>query len=272
MEFLFLYMIGVPVMKKTVKIMVAISIATGFGMSAFIEPTEAQITRRISNTYSQSVQNQTSVVGQFTLVNTTRDGNSIGNSIVDQTPDNEKLGLFIGAIENYTSGNGIFKQFQRDGGLKVALDSSGYPILETPFTPSNTGFDGGDLVAEFIESDQNFRGRNTIQYRLFNPKITEPFRSYTLDFLNLDGFGFFPNIALPSDFDTKKAVNSLTYILENNLLALTQPSDPDGGGLTEVILQNQIEEKVPEPSTVAASLIAGALGVGSLLKGKMKPS
>jgi hypothetical protein len=255
---------------KTVKLMMAISLSTGLGMSTLSESAEAA--RITSNEYSGTSQDQTSLTNQFSLVNATRDG----NPIVDQNPENN-ISIFSNAIEDYTCGSG---QLQINSG-RVVRDSSNNPIFVTRFTPEDsiyssgekcTNFAVGNLEAQLIESDSTFANRRTIEYRIINPEATEPERSYILelDFSNpTSSLGFFRGILFPSDFNLDQAVNSLTYILENNLLGFTEPSN---GGLTEIILRNKIEKEIPDPSPTASLLALGALGAGSLLKRKMKPN
>jgi len=248
--------------KKTVKLIVAVSIATGFGMSAFMESAEAQ--RREGNDYSETSINQTDVLRQFSLVDTTPEG----NSIVDQAPDNNNLGVFIGAIENYTLGMGSLcsrdftpTECDIDSG-NLNFDSFGN--VTTGYFDAGLVLPGvGDLRVELIND-------NLIQYTIFSPGNSVPPTSHILDFSSdqVAGNNFRPTIQLPSNFDQNQAINSLSYILENNLLAATDLADE---GLNVIVLQNQIET-VPESSATASLWALGTLGAGSLLKRKMKRS
>jgi hypothetical protein len=255
--------------KKTVKLMMAISLTTVFGLLAFMESAEAQ--RRQSNTYSETSINQTTVGRQFSLVDTTPEG----NSIVDQAPDNNNLGVFIGAIENYTLGAG-------------SLCSSAVTPTECTIPRGNLNFGTfGNVTTGFFNADAVLPGvgdlrvelinDNLIQYTIFSPGNSVPPTSHILDFSSdqVAGNNFRPTIQLPSNFDQNQAINSLSYILENNLLAATDLADE---GLNVIVLQNQIEEEipnfttVPEPSATASLWALGTLGAGSLLKRKMKRS
>jgi len=248
--------------KKTVKLMMAISLTTVFGLLAFMESAEAQRSR--GNTYSETSINQTDVLRQFSLVDITPEG----NSIVDQAPDNNNLGVFIGAIEDYTLGTG-------------SLCSSDFTATQCTIASGNLNFGSfgnvttgyfnpqpvlpgvGDLRVELIND-------NLIQYTIFSPGNSVPPTMHILDFSSdqVAGTNFRPTIRLPSNFDQNQAINSLSYILENNLLAATKEADE---GLNRIVLQNQIET-VPEPCASASLWGLGTLGAGSLLKRKMKRS
>jgi len=255
--------------KKTVKLMMAISLTTVFGVLAFMESAEAQ--RRQLNTYSETSINQTEVISQFTLVDTTLEG----NSIVDQAPDNNNLGVFIGAIEDYTLGTG-------------SLCSSDFTFPECDIASGNLNFGSfGNVTTGFFNPQPVLPGvgdlrvelinDNLIQYTIFSPGNSVPPTRHILDFSSdqVAGNAVRPTIRLPSNFDQNQAINSLSYILENNLLAATKEA---GSDFNLIVLQNQIEEEipnfttVPEPSATASLWALGTLGAGSLLKRKMKRS
>jgi len=255
--------------KKTVKLMMAVSLTTVFGVLAFMESAEAQ--RRQSNLYSETSINQTTVVSQFTLVDTTPEG----NSIVDQAPDNNNLGVFSGAIEDYTLGMGSL--CSRDFTPTQCTIPSGnlnfgsFGNVTTGYFKAEAVLPGvGDLRVELIND-------NLIQYTISIPGNSVPPTSHILDFSSdqVAGFPLRPTIRLPSNFDQNQAINSLSYILENNLLAATKEA---GSDFNLIVLQNQIEEEipnfttVPEPSATASLWALGTLGAGSLLKRNMKRS
>jgi len=277
-------------MKNTVKLMMAITLITGLGMSAFIKPAEAQ--RRKGNTYSQTNEDEQFVGAQFSLVNATRDGIPIDDAV----GESNSIGLFIGAIENYAPAKGeICVGFIPDvcplssnsspfnQSSRYFYDSSGFPIfkLSNPLSTTGIPFDG-NLLAQFVEPGQELYSPGyspaSIAYSIFRPDsilgADEPVLSYRL--LNLDSL------------DITQAVNSLEYILKNNLLGAAQPvigrsTDPRGNpitrlGIGDALVQNKFEEDVhstviPEPDTAITGLLGlGVLGAGSLLKRKMKPS
>lgn len=253
--------------KKTVKLMMAISLTTVFGVLAFMESAEAQ--RRQSNLYSETSTNQTTVQSQFTLVDTTPEG----NSIVDQA-QKKHLGLFIGAIQDYTLGTGSLcdppseeeEQIQdckQEGIASGYLEFGTFGNVTTGFFKTEEVLPGvGDLKVELMND-------NLIQYTIFSPGNSVPPVSHILDFSSDKvAVNFFrPTIRLPSNFDQNQAINSLSYILENNLLGATKKA----GGSFNTIVLHQIET-VPEPSATAGLWALGTLGAGSLLKRKMKRS
>jgi hypothetical protein len=277
-------------MKNTVKLMMTITLVIGLGMSAFIKPAEAQ--RRKGNTYSQTNEDEQNVKVQFSLVNATRDGIPIDDAV----GESNSIGLFIGAIENYAPAKGeICVGFIPDlcplssnsspfnQNSRYFYDSSGFPIfkLSNPLSTTGIPFDG-NLLAQFVEPGQELYSPGyspaSIAYSIFRPDsilgADEPVLSYRL--LNLDSL------------DITQAVNSLEYILKNNLLGAAQPviersTDPRGNPITRLgignaLVQNKFEEDVhstviPEPDTAITGLLGlGVLGAGSLLKRKMKPS
>jgi hypothetical protein len=283
-------------MKKTVKLMVAIALATGFGMSAFMESAEAQ--RRMVTTYSQPGEDEQFVNFQFSLVNATREGIPID----DAAGANDRIGLFIGAIENFAPATGEFcfsfsNERQTDcnpspssspfnQSSRYFYDSSGFPIFRPsdPLDTAGSSFDG-NLLAQFVEAGEELydtfppSSPAAIAYSIFRADsilgADEPVLTYRL--LNLDGL------------DITQAVNSLEYILENNLLGASLTvigrfTDSDTGntitqfGIADALVQNQFEQDVPttpvpEPDTTIASLLGiGVLGAGSLRKRKVKQS
>jgi hypothetical protein len=281
-------------MKKTVKLMVAIALATGFGMSAFMESAEAQTAarRRRGNTYSQMNNDETNLDSVFTLVNANREGNLIREAVLE----NNNIGLFIGAIEDFDLADGRIcfsselgnpdcapgsNSSPFNASTRYLYDSSGFPIFKSndSITTQGSPFNG-NLLAQFVEPGQERDGSTgaarpaSIAYSIFRSDsilgTDEPVLSYRL--LNLDGL------------DITQAVNSLEYILENNLLGASQPVRirfPNSnvlGTVGSALVQNQFEQDipttpVPEPDTTIASLLGiGVLGAGSLLKRKVKQS
>jgi hypothetical protein len=262
--------------KKTVKLMMAISLTTVFGLLAFMESAEAQRSR--GNTYSETSINQTDVLRQFSLVDTTPEG----NSIVDQAPGNNNLGVFSGAIEDYTLGTGSLcssasedqiQLCEQDGISSGYLNFGSFGNVTTGFFNPQAVLPGvGDLRVELIND-------NLIQYTIFSPGNSMPPTRHILDFSSdqVAGNAFRPTIQLPSNFDQNQAINSVSYILENNLLGATKVK-VGTSDFNLIVLQNQIEEEipnfttVPEPSATASLWALGTLGAGSVLKRKMKQS
>ena len=90
---------------------------------------------------------------------------------------------------------------------------------------------------------------------------------FTDDFLEI-------NVSVPN-FDKNKAVNDITYILDNNLLSATLPSLDELDVLPDTEFlgiegSNFPINKVPESNMTGSMLILGALGISLLLKSKSK--
>jgi hypothetical protein len=246
---------------KITQLMMAIALATVPVMSAFIKPAAAQTstrraTRPEGNEYSQP--GSPSVYVQFDLF----DALSNGNPILDLEQKNDKLGVFFGAIENYNIGAGRLLVDEKE---EVVRDTSGFAQFEIPFTSQNTLFDVGNLRAELIPSskDSEYKGSEVVEYTIFGS--------------GKDGTIYQKNQrTLPCcNFDTKRAVNDLEYILQENLLdgaiATFQnsiiPNRFIGGKLyrTGIVTRN-----IPEPNTTIGLLTLSVMSVGFLLKRKMK--
>lgn len=256
------------------KLVMATALATVTAIGSFIESAEAQRSRR-GNTYSSTGSDEQSVLAQFSLVNATEDG----QPIVDQEGANDYVGLFMGAIENYTGGFGEVCVGQAevcDAGSpspddpRYIVDSAGFPIFVQPFVPNSSPFDG-DLRAEFFAAnedplfdqifDQNPNDFSdaAIAYSILKPGEAEPVISYRLDIAGLD---------------QDQAVNSITYIIENNLLGEAQPVVTEFGPPFLDIGDNLVQAviPVPEPSSAPGTFLVALVGAGLLLKRKMKRS
>ena len=116
------------------------------------------------------------------------------------------------------------------------------PIIDPndPITDTTLIAADANLEALLIEQSPDFGDRDVIQYTLFTGQGASRVDQFTaiLDFNDVDGFGFFPDKALPQPFDLEQAINSLTYIIENDLLSLTQAPN---NGLAEVLALEEIE-------------------------------
>jgi hypothetical protein len=246
-------------MKNTVKLMMTITLVTGLGMSAFIKPAEAQ--RRQSNTYSQTATDETRIDYQFRLVDTTRDGIFIS----DQEPNNENLGLFIGAIEDYTKGLGQLT------GIRGTRDPFGNLIFRNSFNPEEELLDVGNLEATLV-ADPYEANKNAIQYTILEQGTSRSILTSTLRSSEIDKI---------YNFDLEQAINSLSYILTNELLGRSAlySSNPQGrpdfqgsilsnGAIKEEEIPNHTA--VPESDTTASLVAVGVLGAGALLKRKLK--
>jgi hypothetical protein len=282
------------------KLMIAVTSATVFGMSAFMERAEAQ--RATGNSYSQPDINELRVDAQFDFVNTKKEGERLLNTQGDFVGRR-----FLGAIENYTKGEGILcsdgiddkindkdNPICKKGYIKGSyfFDSANYPIFKTAFQPSTNPFDG-DLVAEFLnygqkpifkdalyfdEFDKFFEknpNQNAIVYSIVKPGETEnAVFSYLLKLSDIPNNDRCENVN-----DECRSLNDLEFILKNNLLGQAVPVRAVNGGSfsnqTRALIQNQFGEDMPVATVPEPSLTLGALaavGAGSLLKRKTKQS
>ncbi len=243
------------------KLILAASLATIPVMSAFMESASAQraMPRALTNTYSQTNNNQQSLISQFNLVNTTRDGNLITDAEI--APN---IGFFRAAIQGFTSGSGEVcvnsggtSDFQPNcppnpSTIRFTRDSSGFPIInpDKPFVPDSSPYDA-NLRAELIG--------NTIAYSILQPENNQPVSSYTLDFSR---FGL----------DQNQSINNLSYIVQQDLLGKATTVTTFRGNGGNALLQNRFEEDVPvkifEPSATLG--IFAVLSTASLLKRKTK--
>lgn len=257
------------------KLMMALAAATVIVTSAFIQPAVSQ-TKRTANSFSEMGGDGTPVVGQFTLVDIDRNGNSIKET--EETNSSDLVGFFPRAIENYKQGSlGRACSSTIDIGAEICnsyssilkgyyVDSSEFLIIDYN-TSDIIPFDG-DLKAELIVNDPLFEkiGRpntNTIAYTIFKTGETEPVQSFRLSFSD---FGF----------SQESAINDLTYILQQNLFSevrsvLSFEGIEDTLGYS-VLLHNSIEEDiktVPESPAKTGLLSLGVLGAILLLKNKV---
>ncbi|GBE90433.1 PEP-CTERM sorting domain-containing protein [Nostoc cycadae] len=248
-----------------IKLAFAITLSAVPVILSFVEPAAAQ--RRLrTNTYSQTGSDQQNALAQFNLVNTARDGSEITDSASDL-----RVGLFLGAIQDYISGNG--EVCINGGNLgfqpncpassintgRYVLDANGFLIFnpDRPFVPNTIPFDA-DLRAEFIQDDE------FISYSIVRPGQTEPVLNYRLYFAS---FGF----------DHNQAVNNLSYIQEENILGRASRTFTSSDGSIEliggdVLIQNRFERDipnaVPEPSATLGALAAVSIGLLFKLKKK----
>lgn len=237
----------------------AMTLGTVPVMSGFMKPVAAQLIE--GNEYSQAT--SPIVRTQFNLFDKDKDGNVIR----DVKPENDNVGLFFGAIEDYEIG---FGKLLVDEKGKVVRDSSGSALFEIPFTPEEKLFDVGNLQAELLST---YDGLEAIEYTISGTK-----KDGSLAQINQRIFD-----PCNCNFDKKRAVNDLTYILQNNLLDGTiaiaagskVPQEIVGGILykTGVVVRRTTvpggpSATVPEPSVTLGAL--AVLSAGLLVKRKMK--
>jgi hypothetical protein len=219
------------------KLIMALAVSTMILSSTFMQ--SALASRRTGNEYSVMGENETAVYYKFNLFDTDESGREI--NAVDADPENPdpKIRLFKRAITNYASVSTDFNYIliykvenllQSDN--RDHYNSDGFPILYTsanefgddlrersvnPFARAITLFEVGDLLAELVE----FRSKEYIRYSIFEEYTPDaiPFSNFILD--PTSGGKTFTSEregALPSGFNQVRAINDLSYILNNNLL------------------------------------------------------
>jgi len=259
------------------KLIMALTTASMIVTSALMQPAAAQ--RSSGNEHSGMGNDETSIIYQFKLFDTDESGNLIVDTAPDNLPvDEDKIGLFKSSITDFERGSGKLPLIE--GFLQpINYDSDGHPILEIPFKKLETKFSVGDLLAELIVGSD---AKNYIRYSIFEEYgVTLPYINFILDPEN-PGKTFTP---LPDPIDLDKAVNDLTYILNNNLLDGVRPSNPDLNLLVDDIYNSFLNESyivkqgvinpqaVPEKSNAISSLLAlAAFGTLYLLKRKFNPN
>ncbi|MCF2146375.1 hypothetical protein IQ276_007915 [Desmonostoc muscorum LEGE 12446] len=255
------------------KSMMALAAATVIVTSAFMQPAASQTIRK-GNSFSLMGGDGTPVVEQFTLVDTDKNGNAIKET--EETKKIEPpdlLSFFPRAIENYKQGS-LGRACSPDIDIQAEIcnsyssilggyyvDSSGFVIIDYNDNSGIIPFDG-DLKAELIVNDPLFGGRNTIAYTIFKVGEVQPVQRYRLDFSAFN-------------FSQERAINDLTYILQQNLFSEAR-SVVSVGGIEQigygVSLHNSFEEEiktVPESSATTALLSLGVLGAILVLKNKI---
>ncbi len=266
---------------KVIQFLMAATLATVPVMLGFVKPAAAQFR---GSTYAQ--QQSPFVTARFNLFDEDRSG----NFIPDAEQYDENVGVFFGAIEAYETGYGPLLATEEG---TLIRDSSGLAQFTEPFRTDNRLFDVGNLRAELVSTSD---GLDAIQYSILKPgkdsSVVQSNQQIAQLILNSDSFGTNQySVDYPQDkdpgyngnFDTNRAVNDLTYILENNLLegaiATFQSSEIPGNIIGKPLVRVATNvprthvpggpsATVPEPSVTLGAL--AVLSAGLLLKRKMK--
>jgi hypothetical protein len=154
------------------------------------------------NGYSITGSDETAIRAQFNLFSTASDG----SLIQDAAEENVSLGLFTGAVENFVSGTGRLK------GLNVPEVNE-----DTPFVPDSevlgVKFAVLNLRAALVYDQVQQKG--TLEYELFQEDVKN-FKPGIDKVVFRVKFNLDANF--PQSFDLDRSVNSLDYIVKNNLL------------------------------------------------------
>ncbi|MEB3181992.1 MAG: hypothetical protein VKL59_23595 [Nostocaceae cyanobacterium] len=248
------------------KLMVAMTLAAVAVISAGMEPAAGRVT--VGNGYSLPgiVTNSANIVVQLRLKDTP---NSDSTGLIGDfrgAADVEIAKLGTGTLCLNPNGPGGSSSPQpaicatgkpRNPQDVYVFDDSGFVIVATPIqskiTLSNLNF-----RAELLTDQSNSNISEQILYSIFAPQQAKPLLTFNV-------FDF-------KDIDKNLAVNSLSYILQKNLLERTingtYLEDGNNKPLGRVLLQNQFVQEVAEPSLTLGAL--AAVSAGLLLKRKIK--
>ena len=190
------------------------------------------------NGYSVTGTDETNIRAQFNLYSTTL----AGSVIQDEAEADPKVGLFSGAIEDFVSGRGRLS----------GINSS---AIVTPFTPDPSGsgvkFAVLNLRADLVYDAVQQKG--TLEYKIFQEGVKD-FR------LGVDktifGLRFNLDANFSKNFDLDRSVNSLDYIVKNNLLGDSNAGNGKSSGIgfsDYAILQSNSSASGVEGGTVLTS-------------------
>ncbi|NEP09119.1 MAG: hypothetical protein F6K14_02500 [Symploca sp. SIO2C1] len=232
---------------KMNKIMIATALATGTLLGAFMESAEA-IDRRRGHAYSGGSSATLEIDLKFDLF----DINQNGKPIKDQDKRSE-LGLFQGAIENFKF---------------MAIEALN-PVAGFSFSSS---FKRLNLKTEIGNDPKN--GKEAILYSFVDAEMKEVFPTPPEDIFLEDTPDLFFSLVIEdnSGIDQYQAINNLEYILSNDIFgkAYQTRADPPGEFSFEPIQETINSQAVPESNSINNLLALGSLGLGVLLKRKIK--
>lgn len=161
-------------------------IVDGTAIGIIKDDEDEVVTSQRSNGYSSTSYDESTVYSQFEVVQTTITGTAILDSYPQNNPMSDSNGLFIGAIRNYQSGESEYR-------------------VPDSFVPDDITI----LLVANLESQliyNSSKDRYEIEYRIVSQEESKSELIHRID----------------ADFLTESeqllAVNSLSYIIENNLL------------------------------------------------------
>jgi hypothetical protein len=248
-------------MMKTMKLMMATALATATLVGTSRESAEA-VSRSSGNEATGSRTNNVDVNYRFKLYGITPTGNPRKDE--DDIPNNN-IGIFNGAIEDFTatitdtleveglSEFGVYPEF------KVAK-------IKTPSILNLKAVLIPESRIEYILSGETLANEGITELSLIIDNFVDED-----DPTQVDNF--------ESIVDPIQAVNSLEYIINNQLLEkidkirVRSNTASSEGGVGPSVKAERTDDRiveVPESSTTNSLLALGFLGVGSLLRRKMK--
>lgn len=259
---------------KLEKLLTVTALATGVALSAFVAPADAR--RRTK--YSSNGQNQDTVGATFNAFDRTENEQLIIDStIVNGVDTNFTLGFFEGAIEDYiATGEQDISSDREDGFVEDINITPEDGTVELANFRASLSSDKSFILYEIIRPEDNFIIEDFIlelngQNGSLTPDGSSTFGLPNGNFSFNDLNGAFPGLTV-EDFSTYRAINDISYILNENLLTATIPSQ---GSLADTLFLGAEEidtstNTVPESSTTGSLLILGTLGTSFLLKYKPK--
>ncbi|NEP09118.1 MAG: hypothetical protein F6K14_02495 [Symploca sp. SIO2C1] len=271
---------------KMMKLMIATALVTGTLLGGFMESAEA-IGRRGGHGYSGGSSDFPEVEFKFDLFDINQDGKSINDK-----NNRSKVGLFEGAIENFEfaiefgAGSEVFSfssLYYLCGRETVELtepveikqicdsedDSKQFKIPEILNLKAEIGNDPDDgkkaIIYSFVDADMN---------EVF-PRLGEDvFGLFDRSDAQFTGFGDHFSLVLEDNpgIDKYQAINSLEYILSKDLFGKAyQPfGQTDKGLIFEPIQETINSQSVPESNSPNSLLALGSLGLGVLVKRKIR--
>ncbi|WP_413160434.1 hypothetical protein ACL6C3_18135 [Capilliphycus salinus ALCB114379] len=265
---------------KIIKLITVTALTVGAVFGAVVESVNA--VTKTGNRGTGGRSDQVGVQYEFSIFSTDDDGNTIPDD--DGDPVNSS-GTFLNAILDFKAefdnlGTLIdFEDFHiadASLNLKASLINAG----ETIFLP-----DGVPVFDAFDKTNPLIAETNRIEYILYGGQLESQGISELaliikeVDNLVDDSYDFFFEDLESLNTPTKRimAVNSLDYIIENQLLGKINEIRVSGLSSTEVVLGDEQSDfvesnsektyqTIPESNTCSSLLILGVLGVGWGLK------
>ncbi|MGK7952505.1 MAG: hypothetical protein AB4368_27890 [Xenococcaceae cyanobacterium] len=252
---------------KLGKLLTVTALATGVALGTFVDSAEARRRTR----YSSNGQDQEAEGATFNAFDRTKNEQLIIDStIVNGVDTNFTLGFFEGAIEDYTATGGQDLTSDREDGFveDINITPEDSPVELANFRASLSS-DNSFILYEILRPEDNF----VIEDFILELNGERGKRTPDGDFeFNDARDGSFPSLFV-ENFSTNRAINDISYILNENLLTATIPSQSpfEETPLADTLFLGAEEiptstNTIPESSTTVSLLILGALGTSFLLK------
>lgn len=277
---------------KLIKWMTVTALATATVFGSFVESAEAA-GRRSGNQVSGSRSDDISIEYKFSIFSTDEDGN-----LFQDGDSKDNSGSFVNAITDFKASSSLggsdiaFTTFcianLCEGGdfnlplvnpftlnLETRLINAGDPILLPSGHPAISAFDENPLIA----------GTNRIEYILFGDQLDSVGITEIALIIeegpegNINSLKFKDIDSLDNLSKRQQAVNSLEYILENEILDIANSIRVSGPSSTGQIVSRDSPDDfdinaelvpVPEHTSVNSLLAFGIVGLGLGIKRKLQ--